>query len=59
VDVRLDQTLVLVVARVALHERLADEARHVLADDGAGRLEARGRKCDEVEPRLVTRIAPE
>jgi len=55
----LDRTLVLVIAGVALDERLADETRHVVAGNRSCRLEGGRGECRQVEPGLVARIASE
>ena len=53
------QRLLVALVRGALDERLAQEARHLVARDRAGGLEGRGPEDGEVEEALVARVAPE
>ncbi len=55
----LHRFLALAGVRVSAHERLAQEARHLVPRQRARRLEARGRQHCEVERRLGLRIAAE
>ena len=52
----LDGLLVLALVRLTLHERLAEEARHLVAGKRPRRLEARRGEDDEVERGLALRV---
>ena len=54
-----DGLLLVALVRGALDERLAQEARHLVARDRARGLEGRGPEDGEVEEALVARVAPE